>query len=210
MPCHATGSNVFVKAMETFNVNGRIRKNEKPSCPDPLCAYRFPHKEARWFVRGVNRYLSGKEKTLESALKLNKRGRRVNSYKPENLELAKKARRLRKQGMTWEDVTQELFKDRRDPPSARYVQILIKRFTPAIEEEERKAMVDKYRQLLLARRKRRSRRTPTPRSKTSPVRAPTRRKNKLEAIWVDPTLELTPKTLLKMSRRQARKRRDPK
>ena len=35
----------FVKAMETFNVNGRIRKNEKPSCPDPLCAYRFPHKE---------------------------------------------------------------------------------------------------------------------------------------------------------------------
>jgi len=187
----------FVEAIETLIVNGLI-KNEKPSCPDPLCAYRFPHTEARWFVRGVNRYLSGKAETLESALKLKQRGRPVNSYKPENLELAKKAWRLKKQGMILEDVTQELFKDRRDPPSARYVQILIKRFTPAIEEEERKAMVDEYRQLLLAR------------SETPPKRAPTRRKNKFEAIWVDPTLKLTPKTLLKMSRRQARKRRDPK
>jgi hypothetical protein len=86
----------FVEAIETLIVNGLI-KNEKPSCPDPLCAYRFPHTEARWFVRGVNRYLSGKAETLESALKLKQRGRPVNSYKPENLELAKKAWRLKKQ-----------------------------------------------------------------------------------------------------------------
>ena len=196
----------FVKAMETFNVNGRIRKNETPSCPDPLCAYRFPHKEARWFVRGVNRYLSGKEKTLESALKLNKRGRRVNSYKPENLELAKNARRLRKQGMTWDDVTQELFMHRRDPPSTRYVQILVKRFTPVIEEEECKAMIDEYRQ----RRKGRPGRAPTPRSKTPSRRASTPGRNEIEAIWVDPTLKLTPKTLMKMFRRQARNHRNPK
>ena len=32
----------FVKAIETRIVNGLIRKNEKPSCADPLCAYRFP------------------------------------------------------------------------------------------------------------------------------------------------------------------------
>ena len=88
----------FVKAIETLIVNGLIRKNEKPSCADPLCAYRFPHTEARWFVRGVNRYLSGEAETLESALELNRRGRPVNSYKPENLELAKKARRLQKTG----------------------------------------------------------------------------------------------------------------
>ena len=200
----------FVKAIEILIVNGLNGKNEKPSCADPLCAYRFPHTEARWFVRGVNRYLSGEAETLESALELNRRGRPVNSYKPENLELAKKARRLREQGMTWDEVTQELFKHRRNPPSTRYLQILVKRFTPAIEEEECKAMVDEYRQLLLARRKRRPRRAPTPRSKTPPRRASTRGRNEYEAVWVDPTLKLTPKTLMKMSRRRARKRRDPK
>jgi hypothetical protein len=200
----------FVNGIEKSIVKGRIRKNEKPFCADPLCAYRFPHTKALWFVRGVNRFLSGEAKTLESALELNRRGRRVNSYKPENLELAKKARRLRKQGMTWDDVTQELFGHRRNPPSARYVQILVKRFTPAIEEEECKAMVDKCRQLLVARRKRRPRRAPTSRSETPPRWASTRGRNEFEAVWVDPTLKLTPKTLMKMLRRQARKRHHPK
>ena len=61
----------FVKAIETLTINGRlIHKNEKPSCPDPLCAYRFPHTEAQWFVRGANRYLSGKAETLESAAEI--------------------------------------------------------------------------------------------------------------------------------------------
>ena len=69
-------------------------------------------------------------------------------------------------------------------------------------------MVDEYRQLLLARRKRRPRRAPTPRSKTPPRRASTRGRNEYEAVWVDPTLKLTPKILMKMSRRRARKRRD--
>jgi hypothetical protein len=188
----------LVKDIENLIVNGLIRKNQQPSCPDPLCAYRFPHKEAQWFVRGVNRYLSGEAETLESALELNQRGRPVNSYKPENLELAKKALRLRKQGMTWVDVTQELFKGRQDPPSERYVQILIKRFTPAIEEEERKAMVDEFRRLLLAR------------SKMPPRRAPRERRNQFEPVWVDPARKLTPKTIMAMSRRQARKRRHPK
>ena len=113
--------------------------------------------------------------------------------------------------MTWDDVTQELFKHRRNPPSTRYVQILVKRLTPVIEEEERKAKIDEYRQLLLARSKKQPRRVPTPRSKTPPTRASTRRDKKYEeAFWVDPALKLTPKTLLKMSRRQARGRRDPK
>jgi hypothetical protein len=162
----------------------------------PPWARQIPHEDAERLIKGAKCYFSGKAKTLEGALKLKRRGRPVNSYKPENLELAKKARRLKKQGMICEDVTQELFKDRRDPPSARYVQILIKRFTPAIEEEERKAFVDELRQRQLVR------------SLTPPRLAPRRGIIRIEAIWVDPNRQLTTQDL-RMLRRQARKRRDP-
>jgi hypothetical protein len=189
----------LIKAIENLIASDLVAKRD--GHPDPKSAHHLPHTEAGWFVRGTKRFLSGKEETLEGALKLKQPGRPVRSYKPENLKLAERALRLKKRGMTWEDVAQELYGHRSDPPSARYVQILIKRFTPVIEEKKRKAIVRKLRRRHLER------------SQTPPrlARAQGRNgRNDIEAVWLDANQELTPKNIKKKLRRQARKRRNSK
>jgi hypothetical protein len=167
---------------------------------DPPWARRIPHDEAKRFVRGVKRYARGDAKSLDSALEPKRRGRRVSSFKPESLKQAESVRRLRQQGMAWEDIAQTLFGDRSEPPTVQYLQVLVARFTPVIEAREHEAFVQKIRRRLKRRQK-----PPKPALKQS--------RNQVEAIWVDPR-QRTPKGLMRMVRRQqnasrAKKRRDP-
>jgi hypothetical protein len=168
------------------SIERRLREEKNDGTPPR--ARLIAHGDAERLIEGAKRYLSGEAKTLESALKLKQRGRPVNSYKPENLELAEKARRLRNQGMTLEDVAQEL------GLSVRYIQVLIKRFTPAMEEKERKAIVDELRRRQLVRRQ------------LPPRLVPQRGKTRIEAIWVDPDGQLTPQDLKKMLGRHRKRR----
>jgi hypothetical protein len=166
------------------------RVNEEKNDGDPPWAHHIPHEDAARLIEGAKRYLSGEAKSLESACGMKSRGRPVNSYKPKNLELAEKVLGLKEQGMTLEDIVQELYGHRSNPPSPRYVQTLIKRFTPAIKDKQRKAIVNELRQRQLAR------------SKTPPRLASRHGRNRVEAIWVDATRELTPEDLKNVLRRQ--------
>jgi DNA-binding transcriptional MerR regulator len=187
----------FAEALERY-------VNEEKSKDAPRWAYQIRYEDAMRFTEGTGRFLRGEAKTLDSALKLKRRGRPVNSYKPENLELAEKARRLQQQGMTLEDITHELYGHRSDPPSVRHIQILIKRFTPAIEEKERKALVDELCRRLHVRSETRHRLRVS--RQTRPRLAPQRRKIRIEAIWVDPDGPLTPQDLKKMLGRHRKRR----
>jgi len=189
----------FIKAIEILIKSDLVAKRD--GRPDPKSAHHLPHTEARWFVRGAKRFLSGKERSLEGALKLKQRGRPINSYKPENLKLAEKALRLKRRGMTWEDVTQELYGHRSEPPSARHVQLLVERFTPVIEEKARKSIVRKLRRRQFARSQ-----MPPKLARKQGLKG----RNSIEAVWLDATQELTSKNNMKELRRLARKRRNPK
>jgi hypothetical protein len=178
------------------SIERRLREEKADSVPPWMQL--IPHEDAKRLIKGVRCFLSGKEKTLESALKLNQRGRPVNSHKPENLERAEEAMRLRKLGKTWEAIAEKLYGHRSNPPSARYIQILIKRFTPAIEHKQHMAIVAKLR-----RRQRL-------RSKTPPRLAPKREeKVRIDAVWIDPNRRLTPQDVKRMRPRRVRKRRNP-
>jgi hypothetical protein len=194
----------------------RLVKEEKGD-RDPPSAHRIPHDDAMRFVRGVKRYVRGDAKSLGSALVLKRKGRRFGSYKRENLKRAEEALRLRKQGMTWEDIAQTLYGDRSEPPTVQYLQVLVERFGPVIEDKWRKAIVRKLHRRWLAGRQRRAmvrklRRQRLARRRLLSKPALKQAKNRAEAIWVDPSV--TPKDLFRMVRRQrnassARKRRDP-
>jgi len=158
--------------------------------PDPPSAHHLPHRDAIWFIAGVERFLSGDAKSLESALGLKRPGRPVNLYKPENLARAEQAICLREQGMTLEEVTQTLYEHRKDPPSARYVQTLIKRFTSVIIDKQCQKIADGLHQRWLARRQ------------TPPRLVRRLGENQIQAIWVDANKPLTPEDLMRVFRRQ--------
>jgi len=96
---------------------------------DPPSAHHIPHDLAQWFLEAAKRVLSGKEKSLDSALGLlGSPGRPVDPDKSKNLDLAEMALTLRMQGKTWAEINSKVFEDRAEPPDERYIRSIVARY----------------------------------------------------------------------------------
>jgi hypothetical protein len=110
-----------------------VREENRHS--DPPSAHHIPHDVAHWFVR----LLSGDEKKLGRALGLLRPpGHPVDPNKSKNLDLAEIAMRSRLQGKTWEEINNEVFADRAEPPDERHIRTIVDRYKPLVMQKWRK------------------------------------------------------------------------
>ena len=121
----------FVEAIENL-----VAEEKRHS--DPPSAHHVPHDLARWFLEAAKPFLKGDVEGLDRALGLLRPpGRPVDPNKSKNFDLAEKALTRRMQGRTWEDINNEVFADRAEPPDERHIRTIVDRYKPLVMQKWR-------------------------------------------------------------------------